>query len=212
MGQTARVPDTASEQPVTVVGIGADGWSGLTGAAVAALSQAQVIIGSPRQLELIAPHVQAPLVTWPSPMRPAIATLLSDHPDQRVVVLASGDPMFHGVGATLVRQFGADAVRIVPHPSSLSLACANLGWSISDVEVISAVGRPLEALAAALAPGRRIAVLVSEADAGSRVAALLVAQGYGASELSVLEQLGDDLAHQVGAAGGADVHETIVTL
>ena len=57
-------------------------------------------------------------------------------------VLASGDPMFYGIGSTLVRLLGAERVPVLPHPSSVSLAAARLGWPLDDVEVVSLVGRP----------------------------------------------------------------------
>ena len=60
-----------------------------------------------------------------------------------LVVLASGDPMFYGIGSTLVRLLGAERVTVLPHPSSVSLAAARLGWPLDDVDVVSLVGRPL---------------------------------------------------------------------
>jgi precorrin-6Y C5,15-methyltransferase (decarboxylating) len=51
--------------------------------------------------------------------------------------------MLYGIGSTLVRLLGADRVTVLPHPSSVSLATARLGWPLDDVEVISAVGRRL---------------------------------------------------------------------
>ncbi len=105
-------------------------------------------------------------------------------------MLASGDPMFYGIGATLVRLLGAEAVRVLSHPSSASLACARLGWSLADVDVLSAVGRPLERLHALLAPGRRILVLSTGGATPAAVARLLAEAGYGPSAVTVLEQLG----------------------
>ncbi len=54
-------------------------------------------------------------------------------------VVASGDPLLHGVGGTLIRLFGADRVAVLPHVSSVTLACARLGWAVQDTEVISLV-------------------------------------------------------------------------
>jgi precorrin-6B C5,15-methyltransferase / cobalt-precorrin-6B C5,C15-methyltransferase len=119
---------------------------------------------------------------------PALPGLLAEHGARRLVVLASGDPSFFGVGTAVVREV-PDAV-VLPHPSSVALACARLGWAEQDVEVVSAVGRPHEAVRAALAPRRRLLVLVSEASAPAALAASLTAWGYGASALSVLGSLG----------------------
>ncbi len=103
--------------PVVIVGIGADGWDGLSESAKGAILGAEVLMGSPRQLDLVpATHLgarRAPTrLTWPSPMIPALPSMFAENADRRVCVLASGDPMFHGLGVTLVRLLGADNVRV----------------------------------------------------------------------------------------------------
>jgi precorrin-6Y C5,15-methyltransferase (decarboxylating) len=176
--------------PVVVVGIGADGWAGLPARSREALGWAEVVIGGPRQLELLPPEVTAERVAWPSPLRPAVPGLRAAHAGRRIAVLASGDPMFHGIGRTLTEVLGADRLRVLPHPSSVSYACARLGWAVEDTEVVSLVGRPLPALAAALHDGRRVLVLSRGAGTPVEVAGLLCERGFGASRLRVLEQLG----------------------
>ncbi|MFF0771570.1 precorrin-6y C5,15-methyltransferase (decarboxylating) subunit CbiE [Nonomuraea wenchangensis] len=174
---------------ITVVGIGADGWDGLASASRRAVEAAGVLMGGPRQLALV-PGSAAERVAWPSPLLPALPALLDRYAGREVCVLASGDPMFHGIGSTLVRLLGAERVRVLPHVSSLSLACARLGWPVEQVEVVSLVGRPPAALAAALAPGRRVVVLGARPDSPSVVAGLLVGHGYGPSPMTVLSDLG----------------------
>ncbi|MGE3289262.1 MAG: precorrin-6y C5,15-methyltransferase (decarboxylating) subunit CbiE [Pseudonocardia sp.] len=175
---------------VTVVGIGAGGWATLGEEGRRAVRAAQVVLGGKRQLELVADHTGAEPVAWPSPLLPALPGLLDRHADRAVCVLASGDPMFHGIGATLARLLGPDRIRVLPHPSSAALACARLGWPAEDVTVVSAVTRPLSAVRRALGPGRRVLVLSTGAQTPGELAALLDADGYGASRLVVLEQLG----------------------
>jgi precorrin-6B C5,15-methyltransferase / cobalt-precorrin-6B C5,C15-methyltransferase len=172
---------------ITVVGIGADGWDGLSAAAQLEVSGADVVIGSSRQLALL-PASDATHVAWPSPLLPAVEPLLAEHAGRRVCVLASGDPMLFGIGGTLVRLLGAGAMRVVPHPSSVSLACARLGWPVEDVDVVSLVGRPVEALL--VLPGRRVLVLSAGADTPARVAELLRTRGFGPTPMTVLDDLG----------------------
>jgi precorrin-6B C5,15-methyltransferase / cobalt-precorrin-6B C5,C15-methyltransferase len=107
-----------------------------------------------------------------------------------VVVLASGDPMFSGIGTTLVRWFGAGAVDVVPHPSSVTLACSRMGWSVEETTVVSVVWRPLELLVPHVTPGRRLLVLGADTTTPGKVADRLRAWGYGASRLTALAQLG----------------------
>ncbi|MEV4555482.1 precorrin-6y C5,15-methyltransferase (decarboxylating) subunit CbiE [Kitasatospora sp. NPDC049285] len=177
--------------PITVVGVGADGWPGLAGSAREALLAAGAVLGSARQLALLPDEVTARRVAWPSPLRPAVPGLLAEFAGQRLAVLASGDPMFYGIGRTLLEcGVEPDRLRVLPHPSSVSLACARLGWPVEETEVVTLVGRPAESLHAALFPGRRLLVLSADAATPGRVAELLTARGFGPSRVRVLEQLG----------------------
>ena len=182
-----------------MVGIGVDGWAGLAEQARNAVAGAEVVLGSARQLALL-PDLGATRVTWPSPLLPAVEPLLAEHAGRRVCVLASGDPMFFGIGGTLVRLLGAGRVRVHPHVSSASLACARLGWPVEDVEVVSLVGRPVSTLLPL--PHRRVLVLSAGAGTPAEVAALLVDRGFGPTAMTVLENLGgaDERRHDGTAA------------
>ena len=178
---------------LTVVGLGADGWAGLGEPARAAVLAADTIVGSERQLALV-PETGALRRPWPSPIDPLVEELATA-PDGATCVLASGDPMLHGIGATLARRLGPHRLAVHPHPSAFALACARLGWPAAEVELVSAVGRPADAVAVALQPGRRIVVYVAGADGAASVARVLRERGFGASPLVVLEQLGGPTEH-----------------
>jgi precorrin-6Y C5,15-methyltransferase (decarboxylating) len=175
---------------VALVGIGAEGWSGLTSAAMALIERAGVVIGSRRQLDLLPETVAAERVSWPTPLRPVVAELVERHRSRGLVVLASGDPMCFGIGRALAEEIGPQNLRVLPHPSSISLACARMGWPVEDTDVVSLVGRPLASLAASLHHGRRLLVLSSDAATPAEVAELLTDKGFGGSAVTVLEQLG----------------------
>ncbi|MBA3745768.1 precorrin-6y C5,15-methyltransferase (decarboxylating) subunit CbiE [Sporichthya sp.] len=195
-----------STRPVTVVGIGADGWDGLAATSQATLRAAEVVVGGKRHLEYLPADVRAERVPLPAPLVPALPGLLEAHAGRALCLLASGDPMFYGIGATLARELGQVRLRVLPHPSSAALACAKLGWPAEDVEVLSAVGRPLAAVRALLAPGRRLLVLSAGVDTPAALASLLVDAGYGASRLAVLSQLGGPGQSVVtGTATGWDI-------
>ncbi|POM26686.1 Precorrin-6Y C(5,15)-methyltransferase [decarboxylating] [Actinomadura rubteroloni] len=172
---------------VVVVGIGADGWSGLPDPSREALRTAEVVVGGARQLGLLPAEVTAERVAWPSPLVPAVPRVLAAHAGRRLAVLASGDPTHYGIATTLARFA---PLRVLPHPSSVALACARLGWAQEDTAVVSAVGRPLETLHALLAPGRRILVLSAGAETPVAVLALLDERGFADAEVTVLERLG----------------------
>ena len=149
---------------IAVVGIGADGWAGLGAAARAAVTSATIVIGSERQLALLpADQVTADRRPLPAPLDPLLDELAAD--GHGVCVLASGDPMLHGIGATLARRVGPERLDVHVHPSAHALACARLGWPAAEVELVSAVARAPEVVARVLQPGRRAVAYVTGADA-----------------------------------------------
>jgi precorrin-6Y C5,15-methyltransferase (decarboxylating) len=172
---------------IIVVGIGADGMAGLSEQSRRELRSARVIYGSARQLDLLDDSVSAPRNCWPSPMLPALQSLLDDNPTGDIHVVASGDPLLHGIGTRLIQLHGAASVRVLPHVSSVTLACARMGWSVQDTEVISLVTAPVHT---AVRRGGQAVVLSRDASVPAELARLLTETGRGASEFTVLEQLG----------------------
>ncbi|WP_409277284.1 precorrin-6y C5,15-methyltransferase (decarboxylating) subunit CbiE [Pseudomonas defluvii] len=178
---------------LTLVGIGEDGFNGLGKQARRALLGAARVFGSPRQLALLPRCIGAEREPWPSPF--SLAPLLALR-GEAVCVLASGDPMLYGVGASLARQVAASEMTVLPAPSSCSLAAARLGWPLQDVVTLSVVARPVAAVAAHLYTGQRLLVLSNDASSPAALAELLRARGFGASRLVVLEHLGGPLERQ----------------
>ena len=182
---------------IIVVGIGADGMAGLSEASRIELRSATVIYGASRQLELLDSTVTRNRRPWPSPLLPALRELPADGPDLHVV--ASGDPLLHGIGGTLIRLFGPDHVRVLPQVSSVTLACARMGWNVQDTEVISLVTAPPHT---AVRRGGQAVVLSQDRFSAKVLAVLLNEHGRGDSEMTVLEQLGGPAERrQDGTAG-----------
>ena len=185
---------------IAVVGIGTDSWAGLAPAARAEVEAAEVLFGSRRQLELV-PETGAKRVVWPSPLLPALDGLLAEHDGRRRCVLASGDPLLSGIGGTLVRRYGAQHVRVLPTTSSATLARARMGWTFDETEVVSAVSRSVHRVLRTLAPNRKVLVLSSGAETPVELARVLRKRGWGASRMTVLENLeADDERRLVGTA------------
>lgn len=171
---------------IVVVGIGADGMSGLAPASLNELRRATLIFGSSRQLDLLDDTVTAVRRPWPSPMLPALRALL-DGVEGDVHVVASGDPLMHGVGGTLIRMYGNDKVAVLPHVSSVTLACSRVGWAVQDTEIISLVTAETHT---AVRRGGQAVVLSRDSTSPTELARLLTETGRGDSEITVLEQLG----------------------
>ena len=194
----------------SVVGLLDDGWSGLSAAARARIASAGCVIGAARTLERVAEHLDPQstchtmdgaffrLPGWIEAARGAGA---------HSVVLATGDPLCHGIAASLIDRLGAHAVEVLPAPSTLQLACARLRLPWQDARIASCHGAdagewmtappPSDALqpgAPAPSPGpahglyrlvRAVAghalvlAFTSPANSPDRIARALLAAGYG---------------------------------
>lgn len=175
-----------------MLGVGADGWAGLSEPAREAIRGAEVVLGAPRQLALLADVDGQDRVVWPVPLRPGLPALLEQQRGRRVIALASGDPMVSGIGTTLIDLLGAERVTVIPYVSSVALARARLGWSAESTGVVTVVGRDVHAVLREVAPGRRLIVLSSDEQTPAEIAGLLTGCGYGASRMTVLGDLGCD--------------------
>ncbi|EJM80870.1 precorrin-6y C5,15-methyltransferase (decarboxylating), CbiT and CbiE subunits [Pseudomonas sp. GM74] len=179
---------------LTVVGIGEEGFKGLGKNARHALLKASRIIGGQRQLDLLPSCIRGERQLWPSPF--SLEPVLTRR-GEPVCVLASGDPMFYGVGASLARQLPASEMLTLPAPSSCSLAAARMGWPLQEVVTLSVVARPVAALNAHLSSGVRLLVLSNDGRSPVAIAALLRERGFGPSRLTVLEHLGGETERRI---------------
>ena len=170
-----------------MVGIGENGIAGLGDDAKKAIAEARHVFGGARHLELAGGLIAGTAHPWPSPF--SVEPVLARR-GEKLCVLASGDPSFFGVGATLARHVPASEMRVLPAPSAFSLAAACLGWALQDTDCVSLHGRPADLVRPCLHPGRRILALTSDGDAPRLVAELLARSGFGASRLVVMEALG----------------------
>ena len=188
---------------LAVVGIGEDGIAGLAPAAQALIETAEVLVGGARHLGMVPDH-GAERIRWERPLTVTIDAIAAQR-GRRVTVLASGDPMWYGIGVALSRRFPREEMAIVPQPSAFSLAAARLGWPLADCAAITLHGRPLDTLRLYLAPRRRVLILSEDGSTPRLVAELLTGLGWGPSELTVLAHLGGgretivaDAAHSWG--------------
>ncbi|HMF63803.1 MAG TPA: precorrin-6y C5,15-methyltransferase (decarboxylating) subunit CbiE [Edaphobacter sp.] len=179
------------EQPwLTIIGIGEDGWEGLSTEARRAVESADLIFGGARHLAHV-PMGEATRVAWQSPMASTVREILTTHRGQRrVSVLASGDPMLYGVGVTLTRELSPTEFRVIPQVSGFSLACARMGWAAAATTLVSLVNRPMEQLQRYLYPEQRVVIYSEDGATPENVARMLADHGYGSSRLSVFDNLG----------------------
>lgn len=171
-----------------IVGIGEDGLAGLSPATRVIVEQAELLIGGKRHHALV-PDSNAERISWPSPFDALIETLRS-HAGKRVVVLATGDPLWYSVGARIGRQIDPDQIVYHPQLSAFQWAASRLGWSLADLETLTVHGRAIEQIAPYIAPEQRLLVLTAGSETPEQVARLLTEMGYGGSRMSVLAAMG----------------------
>lgn len=192
--------------PCRVIGVLDDGVASLSATALAHLRSADVVIGGARTLALFAREFKAGAVchdltgqmkTVPDWVRAARADNLS------CVVLATGDPLCHGIAPYLAQHLCVQALDILPNLSTLQLACARIGLAWQDARIVSVHARDagewargslpshgLYALAQAVRAHARLLVLTSPDNSPDRIARLLVAEGLGEDfHMAVAENL-----------------------
>ena len=198
-----------------IVGIGEDGMDGLTPVTRTVVEAAEVIIGGDRHHQL-SDNTTATRVAWPSPFDALIETLES-YKGKRVVVLATGDPLWFSVGARIGRSI--DPSQIIYHPqlSAFQLTAARMGWSLADIETLTVHGRPVQQMVAFIQPDQRLIILTTGADTPAQIAKFLTERGFGQSQMTVLASMGGvqeqrfdgiaaDWSHEVPAFNTLAVH------
>jgi len=173
---------------LNVVGIGEDGFDGLSPLASQAIRAAKVLVGSTRQLNMIPPSDQE-RITLPSPLTDLFPQLLARR-GEAVCVLASGDPMTYGIGATLSRIVQHGEMKVYSGASSFALAAARLGWPLQETTCLTVHGRPLSLVQPHIHPKARLIVLSENGTTPAHLARLLVTRGFGRSVLHVFEHMG----------------------
>ena len=189
-----------------VIGVLDDGAASLSAVALRHLKQAEWVIGGTRTLQLLAGHIT------PGAQQHDLTGALSKVPEwvraaqeagQRCVVLATGDPLCHGIAAYLASRLCVEALEVLPNLSTIQLACARLGLPWHDMKFASIHSRDagewvegsdpehgLYALLQDLRKHDRLAVLTSPDNTPDRVARMLLAEGLGdAFQLAVAERL-----------------------
>jgi len=187
---------------IAVVGIGADGWASVGQQAREIVLAADLLVGGDRQLDLVPAEARGERRPWPKSLITLVDELPALDDGRSIVVMASGDPLMHGVGVTIVRRLGAENVRIIPAVSSYALACARLRWPQAEAELVSATSRVPEVVVPALQPGRKLVVLGFGARTAADVARVVRERGFGASRLVVLEELGGEAERIVESTAG----------
>ncbi len=165
-------------EPLVVIGIGHDGPAGLSPEALDHIARAGVLAGGKRHLAFF-PKWKGKKIVFSDNMTSSIARLQKCAAKQKAVVLASGDPLFYGIGRSLLEAFPHEDLLFVPHLSSVQLAFARIQEAWDDACIVSLHGRPLQALEPALYRcENKIAVFTDTRNTPAAIAAFLCETGH----------------------------------
>ncbi|CAA0101283.1 Precorrin-6Y C(5,15)-methyltransferase [decarboxylating] [BD1-7 clade bacterium] len=175
---------------ISVIGLGVEEAARLDASALQALKHADLVIGSERQLQQISALIEGFVVeTVELPKLKRLKKLLNQCGDRHVALLASGDPMFYGIGSWARRHF-PDKVSSYAGISSVQAACNAVGVALQDVDVVSVHGRPLSNIVRHLAHGNQLALLTDGDSQPQDIARLCLHHGFSQTELWVCQRLG----------------------
>ncbi len=154
---------------VTIVGMSDDGCVSLTARAVNAVLNAQILIGGQRHLEFF-PQFTGQKISIKGKLSELMNTIEELSHENNIVVLASGDPLFYGIGSLIVKKLGLDLVDIISHPSSIQLAFARLGMKWNDAKIISFHARPIKGFITKIQHYEKIGILTDSQNTPQKIA------------------------------------------
>lgn len=160
-----------------------------------------MIFGGPRHLALAGAGARG--VEWPVPFD--IAPVLAVR-GRRAVVLASGDPFWHGAGSLLADRLAPGEWVGHPAPSCFQLAANRLGWRLEEAFCLGLHAAPFARLRPVLAHGVRVLATLRDGAAVPALSEWLAANGHARAALTTLERLGGPAERiRSGAPAGAAV-------
>ncbi len=177
---------------IHIIGLGVSEKADLTIEVRSALAAADVVMGAQRQLDVISDLLQEQKTC----LLPALSALpdviktLEQECVSSLVVLASGDPLYYGIGRWFGQRFTAEQLSFYPGISSIQAACHQLGLSLQDVQVMSLHGRPMQTIRRQLKQQQTLVILTDKYSTPQVLAKECIAAGFSESRLWVCETLG----------------------
>jgi len=187
---------SVAELQIHVIGLGVTEKAELSDTALQALAGCELVLGSKRQLQVVAGQL-GDQRTEQLPKLAELPGYLADLVRQgvtRLAVLASGDPLYYGIGRWFSHNYPERQLHFYPAVSSIQMVCHQLGLSLQDVDVLSLHGRPLEKIRSKLRANQTLVILTDRKSSPQALAHECQAAGFDESRLHVCELLG--YAHQ----------------
>jgi len=179
-------PSTAK---IPVLGIGGDGAAGLTARSRQLLAEAELVLGSDNVLSLL-PDLKAQRYRIGPNLQDAVETIRAGLGKRKMVVVATGDPLFYGVARYLCTQIGPEHFDVVPHVSSMQLAFARIKESWEEAYLTDVGNRPLDDVLDHIRSAETVGLFTSETHNPPTIARELLARGIDYFRAFVCENLG----------------------
>ncbi|MCZ0755107.1 precorrin-6y C5,15-methyltransferase (decarboxylating) subunit CbiE [Anoxybacillus sp. J5B_2022] len=171
-------------QPIKLIGIGADGKQSLPSLYEHWIYESELLIGGERHLSFF-PDYQGEKIVIQGGLSSLVERLR--HEAKRTVILASGDPLFYGIGSYLSRKL---PIEVYPAVSSVQWAFAKMGEKWQDATFISVHGRSMKGLAQRIDGREKIAILTDDTNSPNEIAKYLLSYGITEYRAFVGENLG----------------------
>jgi precorrin-6B C5,15-methyltransferase / cobalt-precorrin-6B C5,C15-methyltransferase len=178
-------------EPVYIIGIGADGLTGLGETALNKIHQADQLWGSERLLALLPPGACEKTVILGKHLSDTLQKLGTRSADDQIVILASGDPGFFGVAASVLKILPLEEIQVLPAVSSLQTAFARIKVPWSDAVLTSAHARPVSEIIGLARRHPKVGILTDPEHSPSQIASRLLAAGIADCRTVVFEALGE---------------------
>tara|TARA_Y100000590_G_scaffold454595_1_gene601686 strand:- start:12767 stop:13981 length:1215 start_codon:yes stop_codon:yes gene_type:complete len=177
------------KKKIRLIGIGFDGFDGLSKKAQSYILDADIIIGGKRHIRGI-PNKTAKYREWSKDISQDIDDLVK-YASSKICILATGDPLFFGVGSIVMKRYKINEVEILPNSSSLSLCCAKIGYNVQDIEVVSLHGRDFSNLVKFIQPNNKIFILSNDDKTPEAVINYLKMRKFSESKIHIFENIGN---------------------
>ncbi len=178
-----------SDVKIPVLGIGGDGVAGLTLRARDLLAAAELVLGSDSALHLL-PDLHAERFTIGPDLQIVLDTIKANLGKKRMVVVATGDPLFYGVARYLCDKIGKDHFDVIPHVSSMQLAFARVKESWEEAYLTDVGKRSLDDVLDRIRISETVGLFTSETHDPPTIARELLARGIDYFRAFVCENLG----------------------
>jgi precorrin-6Y C5,15-methyltransferase (decarboxylating) len=174
---------------IHIIGVGSDGLAGLTSQARTLLQAADVVLGSDQALAAL-PELRAERVRLGSDLGEVLRLLESQYGQKRLVLVATGDPLFYGVARYLCDRLGRDRFEVVPHVSTMQLAFARVKETWEEAYLTNLATHPLASVIDRIRTAETVGLFPSESEPPPVIARELLDRGLDQFRAYVCENLG----------------------